>query len=139
MEQKDLSMHMTLLEDYLSFLKGLSPSEIEDLISGISIIKFSVEAKSKKILPARTATEMLKDEIMRSKLIEIKEKLILLTIREDGYELIERECPTRVHLEALAKIIDIPVTKRDNIEHIKKKIVENTIGYKLRSDAVRNK
>ncbi len=37
------------------------------------------------------------------------------------------------------KSLDIPLLQRDNIEKLQEKIIESTIGYRLRSEAIQGK
>lgn len=54
-----------------------------------------------------------------------------------GMSLLARECPTRDDLVRLARYIDVPAEKRDTIERLRERIVDGTIGYRLRSEAIR--
>jgi hypothetical protein len=50
-----------------------------------------------------------------------------------GMALLERECRTRAQLVELAKHLDLPAEKRDRVERLRERIVDATIGYRLRS------
>jgi hypothetical protein len=65
-------------------------------------------------------------------------ELLTFTSREEGLAFLRKLLRTRKALEALARYIDIPVSKMDNMARIRDKIVEGTIGYRLRSESVRN-
>jgi hypothetical protein len=67
---------------------------------------------------------------------EIAEKLHVLRSREDGERLLQDETPNRPALEALARFFQLPVQKDDTIERLRAKIIENTIGSRLRSEAI---
>ena len=45
--------------------------------------------------------------------------------------------PTKRELESLARQLDLPVRSRDTIALLQEKIIEGTIGFRLRSKAVR--
>ena len=138
-KNEDISIPISLLEKFTSFLKNLKVSELKELESGDRTVKFSLQAKRKKGVVAPSAQEILKNNDNAEFLRELKDKLYATNDRDDGLFILERHCPSRGHLEALAKLIDLPTTKRDTIEHLRKKIVETTIGYKLRSNAIRGK
>jgi hypothetical protein len=53
-----------------------------------------------------------------------------------GMLLLERECPKREHLIQLARHLDLPAEKRDKVERLRERIVDATIGYRLRSMAI---
>ena len=57
--------------------------------------------------------------------------------REDGYKLLEKYCPTKASLQTLARHLDLHVLRDDDATMIRDKIVEATIGFRLRSNAVR--
>ena len=59
--------------------------------------------------------------------------------REDGFKLLVDKCSSRLDLEVLARKLDIPFTKKDIIEKLKDKIIEGTIGFRLRSQAIQDK
>ena len=42
----------------------------------------------------------------------------------------------RVDLEAICKQLDLPFTKKENMKTLQEKIIEGTVGYKLRSQAI---
>jgi ubiquinone biosynthesis protein UbiJ len=68
---------------------------------------------------------------------EIAAKLQTLRSREAGERLLQDEAPHRPALEALARSLQLPVQRDDTIERLRAKIVENTIGSRLRSEAIR--
>ena len=67
---------------------------------------------------------------------EIEEELHRLRSREDGERLLQNEAPNRPALESLARFFQLPVQKDDTIERLRAKIIENTIGSRLRSKAI---
>ena len=67
---------------------------------------------------------------------EIAAKLQTLPSREIGDRLLQDEVPNRRALEALARFLQLPVQRDDTIERLRAKIVENTIGSRLRSEAI---
>lgn len=46
------------------------------------------------------------------------------------------KCSSRLDFETIAKRMDIPFQKKDTIERLKEKIIESSIGYKIRSQAI---
>ena len=42
----------------------------------------------------------------------------------------------RADLESICKQLDLPFTKKENIKTLQEKIIEGTVGYKLRSQAI---
>lgn len=54
-----------------------------------------------------------------------------------GAALLRRAAPTKTDLVNLARHLDLPVSKRDTVEQLSDRIVDTTIGYRLRSAAIR--
>jgi hypothetical protein len=59
--------------------------------------------------------------------------------REDGIQVLEDALPSKRETEAFAKFLDISVLKQDKLSSIREKIVEATIGARLRSQAIQGK
>ena len=70
---------------------------------------------------------------------EIVDKLRALPSREIGDAFLQRELPNRRALEMLARFLQLPVQRDDTVERLRAKIIENTIGSRLRSDAIQGK
>jgi len=67
---------------------------------------------------------------------EIAARLQTLRTREAGEVLLKDEALNRRSLEALARFLQLPVQRDDTIERLRAKIIENTIGSRLRSEAI---
>jgi len=67
---------------------------------------------------------------------ELATKLQQLSSREAGESLLQHEISNRQGLEALARFLQLPVQRDDSVERLRAKIVENTIGSRLRSSAI---
>jgi hypothetical protein len=59
-----------------------------------------------------------------------------LQSREEGEALLIKHVPRRRELEALARVLQLPVQRDDTMERLRAKIVENGIGSRLRSQAI---
>ena len=57
--------------------------------------------------------------------------------RESGARIVQNAFPRKDELFAFAKFLDLPVQKNDNMDRIRRKIVEFTVGRRLDSEAVR--
>jgi len=67
---------------------------------------------------------------------EIAARLRRLPSRDAGEELLQSEFPSRRSLETLARLLQLPVQRDDTVQRLRAKIVENTIGSRLRADAI---
>ena len=56
--------------------------------------------------------------------------------REEAYSYISSSDLKKADLEAICKQLDLPFTKKENIKALQEKIIEGTVGYKLRSQAI---
>jgi hypothetical protein len=67
---------------------------------------------------------------------ELATKLQQLSSREAGESFLKDEISNRQGLEQLARFLQLPVQRDDTVERLRAKIVENTIGSRLRSSAI---
>ena len=65
-------------------------------------------------------------------------KLEKCDTRESGIDLLDGKNLTKQYLESILKKLSIPVQKIDNITVLKDKIIEATIGFKIRSKAIQS-
>jgi lipopolysaccharide biosynthesis regulator YciM len=70
---------------------------------------------------------------------QIAQQLQELDTRNSGEVLLKEKIANRETLESLARFLQLPVQRDDTIERLRAKIVENTIGSRLRSDAIQGK
>lgn len=66
----------------------------------------------------------------------IAAQLQTLQSRDAGNGLLGEKAPNRNELEAIARFLQLPVQRDDTVDRLRAKIVENTIGSRLRSDAI---
>ena len=118
-----------VLKRVTSLVSKLSDDDLKDLLDGkISIGLLGKENNKKR-----------DKEIVDEKSIqEYVSQLRTSDEREKGTDLLNKKNITKSFLKRLAKQIDIPVSHRDNVEILKEKIIEATIGYRLRSKAIQN-
>ncbi len=117
-----------LLQIVQKEFNNLNNDEIISLLKGEAKLEIIIKSKSKR--------KNIKSNIDFDK---IETELRVLKSREQGIELLNKYFTSKEQLEKFAKILDLPILKGDKIELIKKKIVEATIGYKLRSNSIQNK
>jgi hypothetical protein len=102
-----------------------------ELEKGNKELKFEIIDKEKSVVKNNSIDE--------TSLSDTISKLKEMTSREDGLELLNNKYSLRQDYEAIAKQIDIPHTKKDSIDKLKEKIIEGTIGFRLRSQAIQDK
>lgn len=86
--------------------------------------------------PAKKAIPKRVEQITREVVMEIAAKLQQTMTREEGETLLLARIPNRKGLEALARYLNLPVQRDDSVDRLRTKIIENTIGSRLRSSAI---
>ncbi len=72
----------------------------------------------------------------KSEISIIIENLFSINNREDGMSYLEANVSSRNDLIEISKILDISI---GNMKKMKDNIIENTIGFRIRSNAIRQK
>ena len=112
------------------FISELSEKDVDDLLNRRSEL---VVASRKGTRKTGTAPKRLTDQEAKGILYHLNQA----PTREDGIEILNKDCKTRSCLVALARAADLPVQKRDTVTILRDRIIEATIGYRLRSRAIR--
>ena len=63
-------------------------------------------------------------------------QLTNLPSRVDAQKFLEASFGTRKSLEQIAKTIDVPIIRQDKVETLRDKIIEATVGARIRSQAI---
>lgn len=63
-------------------------------------------------------------------------QLSMFSSRQDAQVMLDDKYPSKKVLEVIARKLDIPITRQDKIEDLRDKIVEATVGAKIRSQAI---
>lgn len=119
---------LILLEHFISFLKKLDESELEGLKNGSLQISFVKESKRAKV----AKSSAFQAGMFISKLLQCQN-------REECEKIIREAKLRKSDMEEVLKTLDVAFTKRDTKMRLQSKILENTIGKKLRSEAIINK
>lgn len=118
---------ISLARHAIKLLESLTEEEIVLLESGQATLELRVNPKSlKKESPADEEAQMA----------EVRSKLATLRNRDEGSRLLREALPTKTKLQRFVKTLDLGYHKDEPAERLIEKIVEATIGYKLRSRAV---
>jgi hypothetical protein len=124
-----------LLSQVASLVKKMSDDDLNELMEGKITIDLVRKAESKKGLSNRDKKPLMEKgaiEVLVSQLRTIDE-------REKGLALLQESSPNKPSLERIARYIDIPISQQDNMETLREKIIEATIGFRLRSIAIKGK
>jgi hypothetical protein len=102
---------------------------------------FDIELKPKnmrsKLQHDHEARSNRKIGIRSDEVEDLLDQLMKAPTREAAFEILERLNFTRKELEALARPRSVHVTKDDNVQRIREKLVEAIVGSRLNSLAIR--
>lgn len=116
------------LEAYIAFLRKLDESEILDLEKGKLRINF---VKQRDIMDNINVDSFTYSQYIK----EIQAK----TTRDECFDYFKIANLQKRDLEGILKYIGVSFSKKDTKQKLQTKIIENTIGKKLRDDAIINK
>ena len=118
------NIFIALLKQFTRFVGNLTEEEISDLETGEKILILELVENNKRRKKTNDSLEFkeLADQMMQLDSRDQVESLLA------GFK--------KAKLLELLKFLDIPVQGRENISMLKEKVVESTIGYRLRSQAI---
>lgn len=117
-----------LLKHLAKAADRLTDDEIADVVAGRCRLVLSIEEAATS-RPAGAVTEQLDFDTLIASLKSAE-------TRDAANQLIEDTALTRSQLAQLAKSLDLPVQRSDDLARLREKIVETTIGFRLRSNAI---
>lgn len=120
-----------VLRKIADFLRTLTDDQIDDVITGK--VKLTLTSSRDKRVSVKPRS------IDESDIIHIREELVSKHTREEGIALLDNLELTRESLKDIAVAMDLPTPKTDTVSRLKDRIVEATIGYRLRSNAIRSR
>lgn len=122
------NFYISEMEHFLAFLNRLPQSAITEIELGTKRIEINV-------VPATIVTDVhKKDEDIIA--LDIVTQLNLIHSREEANSYFLSKGFKRSELEAICKQLDLPFTQKENMKILQEKIIEGTVGYKLRSQAI---
>lgn len=121
-----------VLRKVASFLLTLSDEDATDLIEGRQKLELAPRDRATK--RRASASELSEREIE-----QILDELRSSTSRDEGDAVLARADLKKKDLEAIARFADLPVRRRDKVSDLEDRLVESTIGYRLRSRAIKGK
>ena len=121
-----------VLKLLLEIVESATPEELEELRS------VKLEAL---LAPVRQQRVGRPDPSLKNRTVEferLKNALGDTKTRDEALSMLSREVLTKKELEVLARSLDLPVLREDNIDRLTRKIIEATVGSRLNSEAIRN-
>ncbi|MBW1615513.1 MAG: hypothetical protein JRJ49_03070 [Deltaproteobacteria bacterium] len=124
-----------LLREVEKNVKNLKDEQFEEFVKG----NFRIQITPLKDTINKPNKKKIKKGVSENQLQEVINLLNNTDEREAGLKILNEKGANKFYLAALMKSLDIPSLQRDNIEKLKEKIIEATIGYRLRSKAIQGK
>jgi len=126
MSEKDLLAR--LLAELSRSIRALDDAEFAAALNGDVRLRVIVE-------PRVRVREDEMEQIDASATVTALRQLDALAA---GMDLLEREHPSKEQLLRLCRFLDLRAEKRDTVHRLRERIVEATIGFRLRSEAIQN-
>lgn len=120
--------YISEMEHFLAFLNKLPQAMVKEIENGEKQIEINIISSSKE-----------PNEPMSENSIVVSEAITFLNSmqsREEASSYFSTNDLKRADLEAICKQLDLPFTKKENMKTLQEKIIEGTVGYKLRSQAI---
>lgn len=129
MKRTNAKILSLLLKKFTKEIESLSDVELEELAD-------SPDPLIRRTRPRVQGDKVsLKDEKFDAS--AVIRALKDMKVREEGATYLANVAPTKGQLTIIARGLDLPVNKRNSQEEIAAKIIEATIGYRIRSAAIR--
>lgn len=129
MARSNKDAFVAILRDIARQVAALDDAEFEDVTKGTAKIQISVQGRRSGATTKQTKAE-------KNEFSELIAKLKVTMSREEGERLIDEAASSKDELTRLARCIDVPVRKGDQVNLIKSRVIEATIGFRLSSAAI---
>lgn len=130
MRSKKADLVATLLRELAKKIEVLGDEDIEGILSGHGHLELRIVPTWER---SRTAK---RTQLTRDELKEAGESLFVMRTREEGEKYLKEHFKTKEDLVLLAKVIDIPTQKKYTVTQVIERIIEGTIGFRIRSAAI---
>ena len=122
-----------VLRRVASTIESLSEDELAAVLRG----RFELNVDSGRSRASKPKSLGVSKESLSSETLSLLERrLRAAESRDQGFAILTESVVTRRDLEMLARHLGLPVERRDNRERLTDRIIEGTIGFRLRSAAI---
>jgi len=126
---KKRHIYIEEFKKFINYIENLSEADIDMLESNEYTIKYSlIQTRDKSINGKKKMDYTGIDDTINM--------LNKINSRGEGESFLISKKMNRSDLESIARRMDIPLSKKDNITKIIQKIIEGTIGFRLNSQAI---
>lgn len=123
-----------ILRKLTKTVQKLEDSTFQELLENEFSLQIAITRKDEQACsPNRKGKGFSSKEIN-----DIIDHLRAMEDREEAQEILEQRCNTKAKLGELVRALDLPLRKRDTKKRMIEKITDATIGYRLRSKAIRD-
>jgi len=122
-----------LLRRMAATLERASPAQLEALSLGQAELVIS-DREDRRLAKRASARDQRTGSV---KLDALAAQFKTLSSRDEGQALLASAGLKKKELERLARLMDLPVLREDDAERLRQKIVEQSIGARLNSQAIR--
>jgi len=126
-----------LLRIVAELLERNSMADLEDVIGGRANLVISRAPEPAAREGARLRDVEKRRQPDRRDLRAVVAQLRELASRDAGFAVLTTLELSKRELEAMARLMDLPVVREDDSEQLRRKIVEESIGARLNSQAIR--
>lgn len=127
----DRAKWATLLRKLADCVESADSGDLEALLAGNGRLQIRADKRQEQLFSSSLEDQSPTDWS------SIADRLRSLSSREEGEELLFEVASSKAKLERLARAMDLPVVKYENVEQLRAKIIEASIGAKLVSRAIR--
>lgn len=124
-------MAAAVLNKLAHMLRGLTAEEMSALLDGSA--KFVLSSGSPGRSRARSNQAKPQPD-----LLAVRDALNVMATREEGHSYLVSLNLNQEALRRLSRELDLPTPRSDTVERLRERIVESSIGYRLRSQAIRS-
>lgn len=122
-----------VLSTVANAIESLDEADLESLLSGD--LRFEIVAVTSK--QRHGESDSAYSSIDSAALDKLARLLQDADDRSRGWEILEEHTSNKDSLIQLARHLDLPCQKKESVDRLKEKIIEATIGFRLRSAAIR--
>ena len=127
------------LRSLLSFVESLDDDQVAALVATGALGGRALPPSTKRaqhVRPAQDANGAPTAGATPDR--DVIDALNAATTRDDAERALERDGLRRKDLESVARYLGVHVTKLDTVQQLRTKLVEASVGSKLRSDSIRS-
>ena len=140
MYQKNQALLLQIfLEKSLELVKDLSEEQSRSLLGGEFKLQVVFDKKKENSQSSSSKPSNTKVVDNTHLFSTLRDTLLSLEKREDGLKHLRKTLGLKKELLDFCKFLDVPTTRKDKMERLEEKIIESTIGYRIRSKVVQGR